>query len=355
MRYFWETIIWNRDCLEKIELSNGYLLSLVNDILDMSRIESGKLELCYGALDLASLLTSLKSLFLAQVMEKGLALHFEDVRSQNRFLWADGLRLNQVLVNIIGNAVKFTDRGGVTVRVEEIETAPRAVLRFSVADSGIGIEPAALRRIFNPFEQADAGTATRRGGTGLGLSISCRLVQMMGGSMEVHSEVGKGSEFFFTLSFDYALEKSPEAAEEQKTAQPPDFCGRRVLLAEDNEINQEIAQALLEMNGFTVECAADGQEALDLFCGNTEGHFDAILMDIRMPVMDGLEATRRIRTSSRPDARSIPIIALTANAFNEDSKKSMDSGMDGHLSKPIEVEKLLDTLKQCIISRGISR
>ena len=336
------------DCLEKIELSNVYLLNLVNDILDMSRIESGKLELSYEALDLSALLFSLESLFLAQAQEKGLTLRLEDGRSGNRLLRADSLRLNQVLVNIIGNAIKFTDQGGVTIRVEELESEPRAILHFCVTDTGVGIEPSALFRIFNPFEQAEAGTATRRGGTGLGLSISYRLVQMMGGTLEVRSEVNQGSEFFFTLGFDYMSEETPSTVQSKTSVQPPDFHGRCVLLAEDNELNREIAQTILEMNGLRVECAANGQEALDLFCCEPPGRFDAILMDIRMPVMDGLEATRRLRTSGRPDARTIPIIALSANAFDEDSKKSIASGMNGHLSKPIEVDKLLDVLEQCM-------
>lgn len=336
------------DCLEKIESSNQYLLSLVNDILDMSRIESGKLELNYGKLDLTQLLASLESLFHAQALEKGLALNVRDGRTKKRPLQADGLRLNQVLVNIIGNAVKFTDCGGITICVEELETDPRAVLRFSVTDTGIGIDSAAQRRIFNPFEQAEASTASRRGGTGLGLSISFRLVQIMGGNLEVRSQSGKGSTFFFTLSLDYAAEAGDIEEETTLSAPMLDFNGRNVLLAEDNELNREIAQTILEMHGFTVTCAVNGQEAVDLFCSEAPGWFDVILMDIRMPVMDGLEATRLIRTSGRADSRAIPIIALSANAFDEDSKKSMASGMNGHLSKPIEVDKLLQVLKKFI-------
>lgn len=336
------------DCLEKIESSNRYLLNLVNDILDMSRIESGKLELNYGPLDLTQLLASLESLFHAQALEKELVLSVKDGRVKKRPLQADALRLNQVLVNIIGNAVKFTDRGGITVCVEELEAEPRAVLRFSVTDTGPGIDSAAQRRIFNPFEQAEASSTSRRGGTGLGLSISFRLVQIMGGNLEVRSELGRSSTFFFTLSFDYAAETSDTGTETASPAPPPDFNGRNVLLAEDNELNREIAQTLLEMYGFTVTSANNGQEAVDLFCSGDPGRFDAILMDIRMPVMDGLEATRRIRTSGRTDAHAIPIIALSANAFDEDSKKSMASGMDGHLSKPIEVDKLLAALKKCM-------
>lgn len=336
------------DCLEKIESANTYLLGLINDILDMSRIESGKMELSYESIDLEQQLSNLESLFRAQAEEKHLELTFENDYRKKRPLRADSLRLNQILVNIIGNAIKFTELGSVVVRVKVLEEEPRALIRFSVTDTGIGIEPAAMRRIFNAFEQADALTASRHGGTGLGLSISSRLVQMMGGTLEVHSEPGLGSEFFFTLSLEYACEDAEEIPVQEQNVDIPDFQGSRVLLAEDNELNREIAQTILEMNGFTVACAADGQEALDLYCGEEPGWFDVILMDIRMPVMDGLESARRIRTSGRQDARRIPIIALTANAFDEDTRKSLASGMDGHLSKPIQVDQMLEMLGKCM-------
>ncbi|BDF04759.1 ATP-binding protein [[Clostridium] hylemonae] len=337
------------DCLNKIESANAYLLSLINDILDMSRIESGKMELNYEPVDLVQLMQKLEYLFKAQAEEKHLELIFVNEYSGGRRLNADSLRLNQVLVNIIGNALKFTGQGRITVRVEELEASPMAVLRFSVADTGIGIEPEALSRVFNAFEQADPATAARNGGTGLGLAISSRLVQMMGGTLEADSKVGEGSEFFFTLHLGYAEEEEEETdTQPEMEAHPADFTGRRILLAEDNELNREIAQSILEMHGFDVTCAPNGREALECFCRSETGTFDAILMDIRMPVMDGLEAARRIRTSGRPDARTVPVIALTANAFDEDTRKSIASGMDGHLSKPLQVEQMLDTLNACI-------
>lgn len=365
------------ECLDKIESANNYLLGLINDILDMSRIESGKLELNYGPVYLAELMNSLEDLFRTQAAQKGLKLGFEYLVDSRQPLMADGLRLNQVLVNIIGNAIKFTERGGVLVRVQELRPDPAAkvqpesvakprldpvaeplpeeenipeqtvTIRFSVLDSGIGIDPTQAARIFNAFEQAQTNTAARYGGTGLGLSISNRLVQMMGGALEVRSQVGRGSEFYFTLSFPYA-DECLEDSEKGLTPEAPDFEGRSILLAEDNELNREIAQTILEMNGFFVTCAKDGKEALKIFCAGEPGRFDAILMDIRMPVMDGLESTRRIRTSGRPDARTIPIIALTANAFDEDTRKSMESGMNGHLSKPLQVDQMLETLRKCL-------
>lgn len=336
------------ECLEKIDSANEYLLNLINDILDMSRIESGKLELNFESVDLSQMLGKLKSLFQSQVNEKGLYLRFEDGRRENCPLLADGLRLNQVLVNLIGNAVKFTSHGGIVVSVEECEAKPGASLRFSVTDTGIGIEDSAIARIFNSFEQAESSTVSRYGGTGLGLSISSHLVQMMGGTLEVSSQVGAGSEFYFTLAFEYAGQEPEKALEQKYDKARQNFHDSRILLAEDNELNREIAQTLLEMNGFTVECASDGSKAVELFSTNEPGWFDAVLMDIRMPIMDGLEAARRIRTSGRPDARTIPIIALSANAFDEDTKKSIACGMNGHLSKPIQVDHLLNLLGQCL-------
>lgn len=337
------------ECLEKIESANTYLLSLINDILNMSRIESGKLELNYAPVDLSKQLADLESLFRVQAQQENLTLTFENGYSGRKQLVADGLRLNQVLVNIIGNAVKFTEHGGIIVKVEELESEPKAVLRFSVADTGIGIETSALSRIFNPFEQADAATASRHGGTGLGLAISSRLVQKMGGTLEVRSEVGKGSEFFFTLTFEYAGEEILPGEETETVI--TDFRGCRILMAEDNKINQEIAKTILEMNGFIVTCANDGAKALEIYRNSGTKAFDAVLMDIRMPVMDGLETTRRIRTSGLPDARTIPIIALTANAFDEDTRKSIASGMNGHLSKPIQVKQMLELLATCMKKR----
>lgn len=299
-------------------------------------------------MDLAEQLSNLEALFRAQAAKKHLELYFYNEFVENIPLCADSLRINQVLVNIIGNAIKFTDTGSITVRVKKLKTSPRAAFCFSVTDTGIGIEPEVLSRIFNAFEQADAGTSARYGGTGLGLTISSRLVQMMGGTLEVRSEVGKGSEFFFTLNFEYADQEKTVIPVQKEAFSLQDFQGCRILLVEDNELNREIARTILEMNGFIVSCAVNGWEAVKCFSESGEGRFDAVLMDIRMPVMDGLEAARRIRTSGKEDARTIPIIALTANAFNEDTQKSMDSGMNGHLSKPIQVEQMLQILSECI-------
>lgn len=341
------------ECLEKIESANEYLLSLINDILEMNQIESGKMELNLDAVYLFELMNDLESMFHIQAEEKGIRLSFINEYNQFMRIQADPLRLKQVLVNIIGNAIKFTKHGSVSVCVETVKSEPRAVLRFSVKDTGIGIAPGMQARIFNSFEQAEGSIASNYGGTGLGLAISQRLVQMMGGKLEVCSKIEKGSEFFFTLELEYAPEMPPEeehseGEKKEQKASRGNAGEKRILLVEDNELNCEIAQTLLEMNGFAVTCAANGQEALERFWACDSGTFDAILMDIRMPVMDGLEATRRIRTSGRADARKIPIIALSANAFDEDTRKSMASGMNGHLSKPIQISQMLEILDKYI-------
>ena len=356
-----------RECLEKIESANEYLLSLINDILDMDKIESGRLELSCEPMSLLQLMDGLESMFRLQAEEKGLKLIFINEYEKSLKIRADRLRLNQILTNIIGNAIKFTGQGSVTVCVEKVKTELKTELYFSVRDTGIGIDSSAQERIFYSFEQAKPGTASVYGGTGLGLAISYRLVQAMGGSLKVSSEIGKGSEFYFTLTFDDAADEMGEAAEEsgaqedgtgeddtekngteEHNASSVNTDSYTILLVEDNEMNREIAQTLLEMNHFTVVCAVNGQDALDRFYASEPGTFDAILMDIRMPVMDGLESTRRIRTSERPDARKIPIIALTANAFDEDSRKSMASGMNGHLTKPFQIEQMVELLKRFI-------
>ena len=336
------------ECLDKLETSNQYLISLINDILDMSRIESGKMELNVQPMDMEDFVRSLEGMMRPQAEQKGLRFIVENRCCQGLALVTDRLRLEQVLINIIGNAVKFTGEGGDVVFsiTPEERCSGGQRLTFSVKDTGIGIASEALDSIFNAFEQAEKNTSVRYGGTGLGLAISSRLVQMMGGTLGVRSVLGEGSEFYFTLTL--PIGKLDGETPRSREPEHHDFHGRRLLVVEDNLLNQEIAQSLLEMEGFLVETAENGQAALDAFGSHEPGYYDAVLMDIRMPVMDGIEATRRIRTMERPDSRTIPIIAMTANAFDQDSRKSLDSGMNGHLSKPIRVEELLRMLDACL-------
>lgn len=336
------------DCLDKIEQSNRYLLGLINDVLEMSRIESGKVELNLEPVLLEQVEAQLDNMMRSPAELKGLSLSFSLRYPVYCPVYLDVLRFNQVMINIIGNAVKFTEPGGsISASARLVEKRDgMAFVRFSVKDTGIGIAPEAITRIFNSFEQGSESTSIRYGGTGLGLTISGSLVKMMGGSLEVESEPGKGSDFYFTLPLKLAGEwqdlemKKPE----KKTGVSRVFSGKRVLVVEDNELNREIAVSLLEMHGFEVETAENGALAVEMFRTHPAGHYDAILMDVRMPVMDGLEATRQIRLSGKEDARRVPIVAMTANAFDEDSRQSLQSGMNGHLSKPVDVERMLEML-----------
>lgn len=336
------------ECLNKIETANSYLLSLINDILDMSRIESGKVELNLTAVSLGELIDNTAGFLAVQAKEKGLCLLAANHIPKDSFCLADELRLNQILINLLGNAVKFTPAGGsITLGADMTDHKEEEMtVRFSVKDTGIGIRKESQERIFHAFEQAEKGTASSYGGTGLGLAISSRLVQMMGGTLEVESTLGQGSEFYFTLKF--ARAEEPSAVGSKDPGVSIDLTGKRILLVEDNEINREIAQSLLELNGITVESAEDGKKAVETFRMKPAFYYDAILMDIRMPVMGGFEASRLIRRMEKEDSRTIPIIAMTANAFDEDMKQSLENGMNGHLVKPVEVDKMMEMLGRCI-------
>lgn len=336
-------------CLDKINLANSYLLGIINDVLDMSRIESGKMELYTSPISLSDLLEEVDTLIRPQAEAKKLELLIESVEISRKLL-TDKMRLIQVLINLLGNAVKFTPEGGkVTLRVTlKEEKSDSAVLHFSVSDSGIGIAKEMQQKIFSSFEQADKNTASAYGGTGLGLPIADKLVQMLGGTLRVESDLDRGAEFFFTLAMTYCQDSGEDSGEKAHRETGHNIAGSRILLTEDNEMNREIAKTILEMNGCVVEEAVNGQQAVDMFAGHEPYYYSAILMDIRMPVMDGFEATKLIRLMERADSRSIPIIAMTANAFNDDMKKSIDNGMNAHLSKPIDVSMMIKSLWKCI-------
>lgn len=332
------------DCLYKIEQSSKYLLNLINDILDMSKIESGKMKLNTDIMNMNSFLEDVYNLILPQIQSRKLILETDfDIRDE--WVVGDILHLNQVLINLLGNAAKFTPEGGKIIWcVKQGKVKNRKVeFYFGVKDTGEGIGEDDQIRIFRSFEQAGDSSRNIKG-TGLGLAISNHLVHMMGGSIGLESRPGSGSLFYFTIALPLG-----EAADSIGRRVEEEDCiieGKRILLVEDNMLNVEIARTLLELHGLEVECVFDGQQALDKFSEVNPGYFDVILMDIRMPVMDGLEAARQIRALPRPDAALIPIIAMTANAFDEDMKKSIESGMNGHLAKPIDVKRLLETIKE---------
>ncbi len=331
--------------LDKIDQSSQYLLGLLNDILDMSRIESGKMTIEHVPFDLAHLLDGVGDLIRPQTQAKNIR-YILDAEISHPWVEGDTLHLNQVLINLLGNAVKFTPEGGsITLRVRQEASGE---VYFSVKDTGIGVSPENQERIFRSFEQAEKSTGRQYGGTGLGLAISSRLVRMMGGAIELDSAPGKGSDFHFTIALPKCQSPQETMVAEEVLSEQPSIEGLRILLVEDNELNIEIAQSILEMNGAEVTQAHNGQEAVEHFTASSAGDFDLILMDIQMPVMDGFEATKAIRRLDHPQAASIPIIALTANAFDEDMKRSVESGMNGHLSKPLDVDQVLRVIAQAV-------
>ncbi len=334
------------DCLQKIRSSSDYLLGLINDILDMSKIESGKMKLEPVNFNMHEMLGTIQELIRAQTTAKEIDF-VQRITLSDSWYEADKIRISQVIINLLGNAVKFTPRKGrITLTVKETSVcAGKAMIYFAVSDTGVGIAKEDQDRVFRSFEQAAGANSATQKGTGLGLSISSRLVQLMGSNIQLESAPGKGSTFSFTIPLAVG-EDQEEQTEEEKIS----FEGCRVLVVEDNELNSEIAQCLLEERGFEVDCVYDGAQAIERIRTTEPGTYDVILMDIMMPVMDGLEAARTIRSMEREDCHTIPIIAMSANAFDDDLKKSVECGMNGHLSKPVEVEKLYRTLDKVIRS-----
>ena len=330
------------DCLRKIEYSSEYLLGLINDILDMSKIESGKMRLIEEKCNLMEMIQGLRPLLEAKLNENNIQ-YIADIQLKNHWFMADSLRLNQVLVNLLGNALKYSKPDGhvwLTVRETEEENG-FSNLYFQVRDDGIGIAPEKQQLIFRQFEQADNSENARKQGTGLGLAISRRIVRMMDSDIKLESEPGKGS------SFSFCVKLQPVSGEKTTvTSQPEEisFPGKRILVVEDNELNMEIICTILENYGIETEQAVNGEEAVRRMEESVPGYYDMIFMDIMMPEMDGLEATRTIRNLDREDCKKIPIYAMSANAFDEDVKRSLASGMNGHLSKPVNLQVLEKTL-----------
>lgn len=336
------------DCLEKITISTKYLTSLVNDILDMSKIECGKLMVTQDIFDITNLIEDFEMIIKPQAEQRMINLTIEN-NYKNKLFVGDQFRIHQVLMNLAANALKFTPFSGqIRVSIDEVEDEPDySKIKFSVEDNGIGIKPENLKKIFESFEQADSAVTKTYGGTGLGLSISKNLVELMGGVLEVTSAENKGSTFFFTLELKKC--KSITDAIREKifiNQQTYDFSGKTVLLAEDNDFNAEFVKTLLENVGFNVKVALNGKQAVYSFISNPSYTYDVILMDVRMPLMNGYEAAGCIRNSDKADAYSIPIIALTANAAGDDEKLTIQSGMNAYLSKPFEKEMLYIMLKQ---------
>ena len=336
--------------LHKLESSGQLLLGIINNILDMSRIESGKTTLSVEPMHLSQQLDQLSTMIRAQASEKAQTFTVSThLRHEN--LLADPTRLNQVLMNILSNAVKYTPRGG-HIRFE-VEELPRnehyAKYRFVVQDDGIGMSEAYQKTLFDPFTREERSGTNKVQGTGLGMAITKNIVDLMGGSISVESATGKGTRFEVVLEFPIdteadAVPKAQALPEEPEDVSP--LCGMNFLCAEDNAINAEILELLLESKGAHCKIYPNGQELVDAFARVKPGEYDMILMDVQMPVMDGLEAARRIRSSENPLGQVIPILAMTANAFLEDMQKSKEAGMDEHLSKPVDIDALEQTVKR---------
>ena len=336
--------------LHKLESSGQLLLGIINNILDMSRIESGKTTLSVEPMHLSQQLDQLSTMIRAQASEKAQTFTVSThLRHEN--LLADPTRLNQVLMNILSNAVKYTPCGG-HIRFE-VEELPRnehyAKYSFVVQDDGIGMSEAYQKTLFDPFTREERSGTNKVQGTGLGMAITKNIVDLMGGSISVESATGKGTRFEVVLEFPIdaeadAVPKAQALPEEPEDVSP--LCGMNFLCAEDNAINAEILELLLESKGAHCKIYPNGQELVDAFVRVKPGEYDMILMDVQMPVMDGLEAARRIRSSENPLGRVIPILAMTANAFLEDMQKSKEAGMDEHLSKPVDIDALEQTVKR---------
>lgn len=334
-----------RALVERIQASGQTLLMILNDILDFSKIEAGQLRIERRPFNLASVLTRIKNLLGPAARSKGLELRIAPPADPLGLLLGDGLRLEQVLVNLTGNAIKFTEQGVVTLTIQVLEASATDVwLRFEVRDTGIGLSSEALARLFTPFTQADAGITRRYGGTGLGLSICKRLMELMGGVIRVESQVGQGSLFWFELPFPRtAGESTPDPGPGPALAWPakPQLTGLQVLVVDDSAINREVVERALAQEGATVMLAADGQQAVQQLKARPEG-FDAVLMDVQMPVLDGLTATRLIRSDLGLTA--LPILALTAGGLADQQAAAREAGANAVLTKPLDLEQLTTTL-----------
>ena len=345
--HFTDDLQKQKECRDKVWEASGYLLSLVNNVLDMNKLESGAVVLTEMPFDLPQLLNEVNTVAEMQATEHGLYYDVDMEKQQiaHPYLIGSAPHLKQVLMNLASNAVKYNkENGRVTVWCRELSCDGKtAEFRFACKDTGIGMSKEFQKRAFEPFTQEGRDNArTHYDGTGLGLSIVQALVRQMGGSITFESEEGVGTSFLVTLPFQ--IDPNPQPKPKESVSEPIDLDGVRVLLAEDNDLNMEIATFFIEQHGAKVTTARNGREAVELFANAPQGTFDLILMDIMMPVMSGYEATQTIRGMAREDAKTIPIIAMSANAFQDDIQKSRSVGMNDHLPKPLSTEKLLSAI-----------
>ena len=336
-----------KDYLEKITVSSQHLLSLINDVLDMSRIESGKMTLEESEVHLPDMIRDLRAIVQPSVEAKQQELLIDTQDMIHEDIVIDRLRLNQIFLNLLSNAVKFTPGGGtISLRVVEkpAMTEDLTTFAFHIKDTGIGMSTDFASTIFDPFTREKTSTVSGIQGTGLGMAITKSIVDMMGGTITVSSEVGRGTEFVVTIPCRLSRTMEKNAPEAAPAEEKLDFAGKRILLAEDNEMNRMIAEAILTEQGFALDLAPNGEQAVAMVSEAPAGTYDVILMDIQMPVMDGYEAARQIRALADPQKAKIPIVAVTANAFEEDRKLALSAGMNGHLAKPYDIPAMLETL-----------
>ena len=348
--------------LQKIDTSSHQLLSLINDVLDMSRYESGKMELDPVKTDLLELLEEVHDAFAPDMQAKGLSFALDTARVRDRYVYCDSARLQRVLRNLVGNAYKFTPEGGsVSVALWQTGEGENGTGSYElrVRDSGVGMSREFAETVFEAFTREKTSTDSGLQGTGLGMAITKNILDLMGGTIAVKTAPGAGTEW--RIHLDFALQSEADIAQEQAAREAPaetpplDFSGMKLLLVEDNAINREIAALVLEEKGFALESAENGREAVEMVAAARPGEFDAVLMDVQMPVMDGYAATRAIRALPDAARAAVPILAMTANAFSEDVQAALDAGMDGHIAKPLDVEKMIETLSAVLRKKARTR
>ena len=339
-----------QDFIKQIDGSSNHLLALLNDVLDFSKIEENKLVLAEEDFDLKTVVENLIRSVGPNARRKKQSLNV-DYRGLSSFcLQGDSLKLSQVLLNLLSNAVKFTPEGGrIDLLINEVNReGERVFLRFEVNDTGIGLSEEFLERIFKPFEQADSGISRKYGGTGLGLAISQHIIELMGGSIKAENKPGGGAGFSFYVWFEVGECAEEETAPVQGETGGHGLEGLKALIVDDVDLNRTIAAAFLKKLGISSVQAGDGRQAAEIFQTSIPGTYDFILMDLQMPVLDGVSATKEIRASDHPDAGNIVILAMTANVFKEDVTSAMKAGMDGYISKPIKMDSFVDTLRKAL-------
>ena len=333
---------------KKMKTSANHLLSLINDILQMSKLEDGSITLAHEPIDLIDLTKDIVTIVIDRAIESGLHWDYEKGKSfiPYPYIYGSPLHIRQIFLNIYGNCIKYNRPGGHINTIVDAFSAQDGfcTYRWTISDTGVGMSEEFLNHIFEPFSQEKSDARSIYHGTGLGMSIVKNLIDQMGGTISITSEEGVGSTFVITLPFEIAL--APSTTQIPETLAEPSVEGLHLLLAEDNDLNAEIAEVLLTDKGSYVTVVENGKQAIETFASNPPGTFDAILMDIMMPVMDGITAAKEIRSMNHPDSRNIPIISMTANAFLEDTQKCLDAGMNAHLTKPLQMEKVVATISQ---------